>query len=199
MWSLKTSGQRARGASVSKLKYVIKNKSKSLWLLNQEVCFIIKLRWPVSAESDFAYKHLRYTFTPELISSWNQRKGLQKPLILCAIKMSQFIWKSSQFYFWTETSLVCRIQVYNINCLYLFSGIKRIFYCSVCRRESWGSCIVREEIKIRAFWKVVRTSFHCTWSDINTVNAGTCWQFYPNFLVRISFTRILRLTIRDIF
>ena len=93
----------------------------------------------------------------------------------------------------------CLIQVYNINCLYLFSGIKRIFYCSVCRRESWGSWIVREEIKIRAFWKVVRTSFHCTWSDINTVNAGTCWQFYPNFLVRISFTRILRLTIRDIF
>ena len=127
-----------------------------------------------------------------------KERDFKKPLILSAIKMSLFIWKSSQFYFWTETSLAWFRYITSTVCIYSVAYKGDVLLQCLSPWEL-GSCIVREEIKIRAFWKVVRTSFHCTWSDINTVNAGTCWQFYPNFLVRISFTRILRLTIRDIF
>lgn len=166
------------------------NKSKSLLLLNQEVGVIIKLRWPVSVESVFAYKHLLYTWT--YIQLWESKKAtLKTSNIICHQNVIIYMKKFSVLLL--NWNFSCLIQIYNINCLYLFRGIKRIFYCNVSRRESCGSCIVGEEIKIRSICKVVWTSFHCTWSDINTVNAGTCWQFYSNFLVRI-----LRPKIRDI-
>lgn len=150
-----------------------KYKSKPLRVLNQEVCFIIKLRCPVSAESDFAYKHLRYTY---IISSCrNQRKGLQKPVILSTIKMPLFIWKSSQFYFWTETSLLWL--------RYITSKGDILLQCLL----TWelGKLHCWRGNKDMSFLKSgpERFSLHLVF-DINT-DKCTCCQFCANFLVRI--------------
>ena len=65
-----------------------------------------------------------------------------------------------------------------MNCLCSLIGLKRIFYCSVCRRESWRSCIVEKEIKICVSLKSSqdfkeKLSLHLVF-DITTGN-GTIW------------------------
>ena len=62
--------------------------------------------------------------------------------------------------------------------IHCFSGLKRIFYCNVSRRESWRSCIVEKEIKICVLLKSSqdfkeKLPIHLVF-DITTGN-GTFW------------------------